>query len=434
MSQSSDSASIGTDASTESTLSRSTTTTADGSPYVFQPQDGEFISYVDQHGDWEHKKITILAASMSLATQLKVGQDLTKMSVPCIFLRPYSMMEVYAKRHLTFIDTLLRADKLDDPVERILAITSWMTSQTLQEMDYFEKKPLNAILGEEHIAWVETEYGLTTFVGEQVSHHPPVSVICVNNEQQNISVLAVYSFNVKFYPNSLVIKVEGEVDVSLHNHKEKYLFSRGTPDIGVKKLIFGGKKQIEWNGKIHIDCEQSKCSADLQWIPTGGQESKFKGVIYSEDKKKTEWKIKGICGADFTKDKADKKKDKKEAKKKGKDGKKDVWLSIPELPRTIIQYPRREFQSEMSSMRVWEEVGFWIVHDELERADEAKMRVEELERKKRAERESSGNHHQSKYFKFNEIDKKWAPSEVSISDRATHLFDVKTKMPAITTS
>jgi Oxysterol-binding protein len=38
----------------------------------------------------------------------------------------------------------------------------------------FEKKPYNPVLGEVHRCWtLNTDAGKVTYVGEQVSHHPP---------------------------------------------------------------------------------------------------------------------------------------------------------------------------------------------------------------------------------------------------------------------
>jgi hypothetical protein len=49
------------------------------------------------------------------------------------------------------------------------------------------KKPYNSILGEIHSAWTFTsEYKKTSFLAEQVSHHPPISAYVVNNPQEDV--------------------------------------------------------------------------------------------------------------------------------------------------------------------------------------------------------------------------------------------------------
>jgi len=143
------------------------------------------MSYIDQHGDWENRKISIIGVAKSFISQLSIGQDLTKISLPAAFQYPYSALELGAHRSLSFSHLLHQANKEEDPLKRILCTVRWFLSATQKEK--FEKKPYNPILGESHYGWVDSEeYGRTRYLGEQTLHHPPVCAFRMDNPTQNL--------------------------------------------------------------------------------------------------------------------------------------------------------------------------------------------------------------------------------------------------------
>lgn len=58
----------------------------------------QYKSYVDEVGEWSTRKISLFGVVRSVVSQLKPGQDMTKVSLPCAFLEPYSILELAALR------------------------------------------------------------------------------------------------------------------------------------------------------------------------------------------------------------------------------------------------------------------------------------------------------------------------------------------------
>ncbi len=74
-------------------------------------QQGQLISLVAEDGEWKNRKITLMGVLRSFITQLKPGQDLTRVSLPAVLLYPYSMLEVFGLRELGSFDILCRLNR-----------------------------------------------------------------------------------------------------------------------------------------------------------------------------------------------------------------------------------------------------------------------------------------------------------------------------------
>jgi hypothetical protein len=91
---------------------------------------------------------------------------------------PYTMLEIIALRQIITYRHLFEANSATNDLERFMRVLRWFLGTIQQES--FEKKPFNPVLGENHICWVANpDNSVTEFIGEQVSHHPPVSGSCV---------------------------------------------------------------------------------------------------------------------------------------------------------------------------------------------------------------------------------------------------------------
>jgi len=122
------------------------------------------------------------------------------------------MLEVMCYRELIPFQVLFGINEISDPLERFLVVVRWYLAMIRQET--FEKKPWNPILGETHIGWVQDDAnGVTEFISEQVSHHPPVSAFNVKNTKHQLEATANISFTVKFGGNSVTVATSGGVRV-----------------------------------------------------------------------------------------------------------------------------------------------------------------------------------------------------------------------------
>lgn len=57
------------------------------------------------------------------------------------------------------------------------------------------------------------------FVGEQVSHHPPISAFHITNTKHDISIDAAVGFSVTFGSNNAAIQIAGPVIVTAGGEK-----------------------------------------------------------------------------------------------------------------------------------------------------------------------------------------------------------------------
>lgn len=351
------------------------------------------MSTLSQEGaEWETRKISIFGAAKSFISQLSIGQDLTRVSLPSVFLYPYSALELAGARFLTYCNLLFEVNREEDPLRRFLKVIRWLLACTQKEK--FEKKPYNPILGEVHICWADSEkYGKTRFFAEQVSHHPPVASYTVENIQENISTLTNTTFSIKFHGNSVSIKTDGPLKVDIFQFQEQYIFSKSLPDVCVRNLILGTKR-IAWDGEINIYCPKSGLEANIVYKEEGWSSVNVAhGSISRRGNSVPLYTFSGACSGVFT-------------LCKYKTNETELLLDSAKVEKSKVRYQPREDWSELCSLRVWEEVNQAIVDNNMEKADSAKRIIEENQRK----RLEAGRSLEPRFFTFNSTTRIWEPS------------------------
>jgi len=315
------------------------------------------MSLVDKDGEWRHKRVTIMGVVQSFVSQLKIGQDLTRVSLPALFLYPFSMLEVLGHREVSAYDVLCTINTKKTPLERMVAVTTWLIETLPQEL--WRKKPYNPLLGETHECWTESkEHGKTVFISEQVSHHPPVSAFTITNSQEQVSLTCNVSFGVKYGGNSLSIVTSGGGTINCEKFKEHYELSKRAPDMVVRHLIWGTKKMF-WEGDIRIMCPESNYFTQLSFSKSG-HDNVVKGSVILETEKSSDivYTIEGKCGSKiyYFDDKNDKK----------------LLVDVEKATKAKINYLKPDELDNLSSLKVWSAVNKFIVADEIDKADEAK--------------------------------------------------------------
>jgi hypothetical protein len=276
-------------------------------------------SYVDKDGEWRTRKITLMGVVKSFVSQLRPGQDLTRVSLPAgmqqhrvhlcvtqsncnfalpaVLLYPFSMLEVFGYRETTFFEQILNMNKEEDPLERMLCVIKWLLATIQQETFhkvrttqlvapplsrslrkhtnhvFVTQKPYNPVLGETHEVWTELkDWGRVDYLSEQVSHHPPISAFVVSNnhDEHQTSLTCNLSFGVKFGGNYASIVTEGTTLIKCEKYNEVYELPRRTPDMVVKNVVFGTKK-IFWSGELTIMCPSTRYSATLTFKESGNE-------------------------------------------------------------------------------------------------------------------------------------------------------------------
>lgn len=369
-----------------------------------------FIS--DRGAEWETRKISVVGAVRSFITQLSIGQDMTRVSLPSVFLYPYSILELGGDRALSFAHTLMEANRETDSLKRMICIVKWFFSFT--QKDRMEKKPYNPILGETHYCWVEDEkYSTTSFYAEQVSHHPPVSASYVVNKQEQVQMHTNVTFGIQFHGNSVTVKTQGPSFIEFSKHGETYVFSKSVPDVAIKNVIIGTKR-ISWSGKVSITCPESGYQATMDFSEEGWYcvnvvkgtinkvqpqaASQEEGPIYEPIKK-----FYGPVGEVIKIHDVGNKEDEQ------------VLLDAKQALRKTVYYLPLDKCEDRSSLKLWHEVSLAIIDDDMLKADNAKREIEDAQRQRR----NAGTSYQPVYFapkqlSRNDIDEMWLITESAL--------------------
>ena len=74
-------------------------------------------SYVNQDGEWRGRKINLMSVFKSFISQLRPGQELTKISLPTVLCHPFSMLEFVGQRELSLIHILFKIHMEENPLK-----------------------------------------------------------------------------------------------------------------------------------------------------------------------------------------------------------------------------------------------------------------------------------------------------------------------------
>jgi len=301
---------------------------------------------------------------------------MTRLPLPAIFLRPFSILEVLAVRHLLYFDLIYEANNIENPAERMLKVIAFYLSNLKQEINSFYKKPYNPILGETHFCTVESEkYGQTVFIAEQVSHHPPISAVHIYNEKQKISMTSSYSFKVNFYTNSVTVTTNGQVEIHLGKFGEIYQSAQCLPQLLINRVIWG-KRILHWANEVELVCTNTNITAKFSFTSQSNKEetNSFNGKIIHESSPEPIFTFEGDCG--FT------------AIYRTNDKKEHVLIDIPSMLKNKIIYPPFDQIDPSSSIKIWAETNKAICADDMSKADIAKKNSRRWTKKENQRRSS----------------------------------------------
>lgn len=357
-----------------------------------QGQNGEANEPVEslcgKNGEWETRKISIMGVVKRFISQLSYGQELTRISMPSEFLNPYSILELCAVRYLARFNSLLTANAQSSPAYRMLHVIHFFLSSLYRVKLY--KKPYNPVVGESHYCFIESAGKKTRYLGEQVTHHPPVSAFYMDREEEGVSVQGNISFGVKFHVNSATVATNGFIKVKLDKHDEEYTFDKSTPDLLMKNVVFG-TRQMKWQKGIEVLCPNSGFKATITFQDSGSSDS-LTGVIYNRDQPVLRFEGSLDDEIYYFEEGADEE---------------TLFISQDDLTDAKIIYPPQ--LDEYPSLKVWKEVTKCIVANDMTEADRAKHLVEEAQRVR--VRAGEDEKKERKYFKFEDGKGEWKYKE-----------------------
>ncbi|XP_045132888.1 oxysterol-binding protein-related protein 11-like isoform X4 [Portunus trituberculatus] len=215
---------------------------------------------------------------MHIISQLRLGMDLTRVTLPTFILERRSLLEMFAD-FLGHPDYFVRIGDASTPEERMQEVVKWyLTSIHVGRNGSVAKKPYNPIIGEVfHCSWKvprdncpaldgddvidgrtdSRKYITIKFSAEQVSHHPPVSAFFFECPEKQLSINAHIWTKSKFMGMSVGVNLVGDITLVLGKVQESY--SLAMPSAYARSILT--EPWVELGGRVNISSPESGCQA-----------------------------------------------------------------------------------------------------------------------------------------------------------------------------
>lgn len=311
-----------------------------------------------------------------LIKQLRPGMDLSKVVLPTFILEPRSFLDKLSDYYY-HADLLSQAALEESAYGRIKQVLRWYLSGFYKKPKGL-KKPYNPILGETfRCCWLHPQTDSCTFyIAEQVSHHPPISAFYICNRKDGFSISGSILAKSKFYGNSLSAILDGKARLLFLSREEEYIITM--PYAHCKGILYG-TMTLELGGKVTIECEKTKCFAELEFklkpfLGGAGSVNQISGKIHvGEELAATvdgHWDNEVFI----------------HEKRSGQQ--ETLWnpssdIRSSRLKRQVVQLDQ---QGAFESENLWQQVTSAIVDRDQVRATQEKFVLEEAQRKEAKER------------------------------------------------
>ncbi|KAJ3075343.1 hypothetical protein HDU98_008427 [Podochytrium sp. JEL0797] len=208
---------------------------------------------------------------LALVSQLTIGMDLHRVTLPTFVLETRSMCERITD-FMSHPDLLIEIPKLNDPVDRFIAVTRFfLAGWHIRPKGV--KKPYNPVLGEFfRCTWTLPDNSTSYYICEQVGHHPPISAYDYINPHHGVYVSGDLRPKAKFLGNSAATLMQGATRVKFAVPEsegggfEDYIIS--FPSYYARGILFG-KMYTELGDSSTIVCERTGLHANLEWKTRG---------------------------------------------------------------------------------------------------------------------------------------------------------------------
>ncbi|KAK7063163.1 Oxysterol-binding protein-related protein 10 [Halocaridina rubra] len=230
---------------------------------------------IDEVGDGQRSVI------MHIISQLRLGMDLTRVTLPTFILERRSLLEMFAD-FLGHPDYFIRIADASTAEERMQAVVKWyLTSIHVGRNGSVAKKPYNPIIGETfHCSWrvpneqasaQDTDEAMNCkkedkkpfmtvrYAAEQVSHHPPVSAFYFECPEKKLSINAHIWTKSKFMGMSIGVNLMGDITLVVGNAKESY--SLAMPSAFGRSILT--EPWVELGGRVNISSPETGCQAAI---------------------------------------------------------------------------------------------------------------------------------------------------------------------------
>ncbi|KZT58462.1 hypothetical protein CALCODRAFT_482386 [Calocera cornea HHB12733] len=220
---------------------------------------------------------TVSGEEVSLWAVLRknVGKDLSTVSFPVTFNEPLSLLQKLAEDMEYCSEVLVRAVAASDPVQRMCYVAAFAVSTYASTHYRAARKPFNPMLGETF----EDIRPSSRFIAEKVTHHPPVMASYA--EGDGWTYWATSGGKNKFWGRSLEIIPTGTTHIKIgENH---YTWQK--PSSFMRNLV-AGQKYVEHVGQMTISDSHSQLTCVLDFKDSGfwgSSRNAVSGVVRSAD-------------------------------------------------------------------------------------------------------------------------------------------------------
>ncbi|KAM7384489.1 hypothetical protein PAMA_011712 [Pampus argenteus] len=353
---------------------------------------------------------------LHLLSQLKLGMDLTRVVLPTFILEKRSLLEMYANfmAHPDMFLSITAGATAEDRIVRFLEY--YLTAFHEGRKGAVAKKPYNPVLGETfHCSWevprdkvkplVRSNQGSTRepgrgpnitqqsddspgdcyrvrFVGEQVSHHPPVSGFYCECRERRMCVNAHVWTKSKFMGMSIGVSMVGEGVLCLLEHDEEYVFT--LPCAYARSILT--VPWVELGGKVSINCAKSGYTATVTFHTKpfyGGKVHRVTAEVKHNPTNTIVCKAQGEWNGtlEFTYSSGETK-----------------VIDTTKLPVTRKKLRPVGNQGRTESRRLWQHVTKSLKEGNIDEATEHKHRLEERQRGDEKQRAADNKPWTPKYF------------------------------------
>ncbi|KAK6465254.1 Oxysterol-binding protein-domain-containing protein [Scheffersomyces coipomensis] len=325
-----------------------------------------------------------------------VGKDLSTIAMPVTMNEPLTTLQKYSEmfEYCELIDNALQPSFSDESGEKILRIAafavSYISSARVKERN--NRKPFNPLLGET-FELVREDKNIR-LISEKVCHRPPVFAYFVESPKWTLSFSP--SPNQTFWGKNAEIVTKGVVKLTVKETNEVFTWSH--PSTLLKNII-AGEKYTEPSSAITIK-SSSGYRAVVEFAKGGmfsGRSEDLNIKAFNPSKKELAYTVSGKWTESLT--------------LKTNTTEKLIWECGELLPNAVKKFGFTEFAGQLSKIspiekgkiaptdsRLRPDMQIYL-KGELEKAEEVKVQLEEAQRGRRKELESSGEEYVPKFFK-----------------------------------
>ncbi|GAA5832768.1 hypothetical protein JCM11251_005755 [Rhodosporidiobolus azoricus] len=333
---------------------------------------------------------------LALISQLRVGMDLSRVTLPVFVLEPRSMLERVTDFH-SHPELLHGVTNLSQEERFISVLRYYLAGWHIKPKGV--KKPYNPVLGEFFRCRYDYDDGsVGYYMAEQVSHHPPISAWYFASPESGLELCGELRPKSKFLGNSAATLMDGESHVRFLDGPgaEDGEYDIGMPNMYARGILFG-KMVLELGDTSGVHNEKTGISCDVEFKTKGFFSGTYNSIA---------GKIKGPKGeigevSGYWSDTM-------EIQRKGKG--KEVLFDAHKATVKQKSVSPEDQQQPFESRRLWSKVTAAIKANDIDAATDAKSAIEDAQREAAREREAKGETFEPKWFKPTGKNGEWRPA------------------------